>query len=69
MTSVAYIAFLKGHLKLWFKSKPLSLKIKIIYMHDNAPSHAAKTTGNYQQKIGLKYIVSFQIYRINFRRI
>ena len=44
MTSMAYFAFLKEHLEPWFKSKPLSLKIKMIFIDDNALSHAAKTT-------------------------
>ena len=54
MTSVAYVVFLKEHLEPWFKSKPLSLKRKMIFMHDNATVHAAKTTGNYLRKIGFK---------------
>ena len=48
MTSVAYVAFVNEHLESWFKSKHLPLKRKMIFMHDNAPSHAAETTGNYQ---------------------
>ena len=54
ITSVAYVAFLKEHLERWFKSKPLSLKRKTIFMHGNAPSHAANTTGDYLQKICFK---------------
>ena len=54
ITSVAYVAFLKEHLEPWFKSKNLSLKRKTVFMHFNASSHAAKTTGIYQQKIALK---------------
>ena len=52
--SVAYVTFLKEHLEPWFKSKPLSLKRKMICMHDNAPSHAARTTDNYLQQTGFK---------------
>ena len=37
MTSVPYVTFLKEHLEPWFESKPLSLKRKIIFMHDNVP--------------------------------
>ena len=44
LTSVVYVAFLKEHLEPWFKFKPLSLQRKTIFMHDNGPSHAAKTT-------------------------
>ena len=44
MTSVAYVAFVKEHLEQQFESKPLSLKRKMIFMHDNAPLHAEKTT-------------------------
>ena len=58
MTSVAYVAFLKEHLEPWFKSKPLSLKRKIIFIYDNAPSHAANTTVATNKRSVSKMVVS-----------
>ena len=47
MTAKLYIDFIKEHLKPWHKKKDLSFRKKMIFMHDNAPSHAAKVTTEY----------------------
>ena len=45
MTSVAYVryvTFLKEHHEPWFKSKPLSLKRKMIHVHANGQQHFSR---------------------------
>ncbi len=44
MTSAKYIEFLTDHFLPWYKKKNRAFRSKIIFMHDNAPSHAAKNT-------------------------
>lgn len=44
INSVNYITFLKEKFVPWYKRKTPALKRKIIFMHDNAPSHSAKAT-------------------------
>ena len=47
MTAQVYIDFLKAHPHPWYKKKTVAFKKKIIFMHDNAPSHTAKVTNDY----------------------
>jgi len=42
MTSANYIEFLTDHFLPWYKKKNHAFRRKIIFMHDNAPFHAAK---------------------------
>ena len=49
MTAKLYIDFIKEHLVPWHKKKNLSFRRKIVFMHDNAPSHAARLTTEYLQ--------------------
>ena len=44
MTANTYINFLKDNLELWLKKQKLTFRRSIIFMQDNAPSHAAKKT-------------------------
>ena len=44
LTSNASTAFLDEHLSQRLDNLPLSLRLKIIFMHDSAPSHAAMAT-------------------------
>ena len=53
LTAVAYIDFLKQNVLPWFKKKPLSLK-NMVFMHDSAPSHAAKLTSDFLATVSFK---------------
>ena len=44
MTSEKYVEFLTDHFLPWYKNKNHFFCNKIIFMHDNAPSHAARNT-------------------------
>ena len=46
--------FLKSFLKPWLEEIPLSRLRNLIYMHDNAPSRAAKATTQYLESTGFK---------------
>ena len=52
LTSVTYCEFLKNVLEPWQDDLPLSQLKKIIFMHDNAPSHAAKATTTFLKSLG-----------------
>lgn len=52
MTAVAYINFLKEHLEPWLKKQRVTFRRNIVFMQDNAPSHAAHTTTEYLQQLG-----------------
>ena len=39
--SEGYCAFLNKHFRPWWKKQPLKLRKTLMYMHDNAPSHAS----------------------------
>ncbi|KAL6455506.1 hypothetical protein MHYP_G00360460 [Metynnis hypsauchen] len=54
MTSIMYVEFLKQHFLPWFKKKNRAFRSKIIFMHDNAPSHAAKNTSASLAAMGIK---------------
>ncbi len=54
MTSAKYIEFLTDHFLPWYKKKNRAFHSKIIFMHDNAPSHAAKNTSVSLAAMGIK---------------
>ncbi len=54
MTSAKYIEFLTDHFLPWYKKKNCAFCSKIIFMHDNAPSHAAKNTSVSLAAMGIK---------------
>ena len=47
LTSQAYTQFLDQNFIPWYRFQTRSFKQKCIFMHDNAPSHAAKFTKDY----------------------
>ncbi len=51
MTAVVYIDFLKQNFYPWHKSKSLAFRKSFVFMHDNAPSHAARLTTGYLNKV------------------
>ena len=44
LTSQSYCEFFDKTFFKWYKSQSRSLKAKCVFMHDNAPSHAANAT-------------------------
>jgi transposase len=48
------IGTLKNNFLPWYNKQSLALKRKIIFMHDNAPSHAARYTHEALAKFGFK---------------
>ena len=46
MNSKNYVDFLQANFMQWFNRKSKSFKNKMIFMHDNAPSHAARVTSH-----------------------
>ncbi len=54
LTSTTYGQFLKNVLDPWLEEVPLSRLKKVVFMHDNAPSHAAKATAQFLKSIGFK---------------
>ena len=54
MTSAKYVEFLTDHFLLWYKKKSRAFRSKVIFMHDNAPSHAAKNTSGALAAMGIK---------------
>ena len=50
MTAKLYIDFIKEHLVPWHK-KNLSFQKKMVFVHDNAPFHAARLTTKYLQSV------------------
>ena len=54
MTSAKYVEFLTDHFLPWYKKKNRAFRSKIIFMHDNAPSHAAKNTSGALAAMGIK---------------
>ena len=53
LTSVTYWQFLNNALKPWLDDVPLSKPKKIIFMHDDAPFHAAKATTTFLKSLSL----------------
>ena len=54
MCAKSYVDFLQKSFLPWYKKQPLALKRKMIFMHDNAPSHAARYTREALTKFGFK---------------
>jgi hypothetical protein len=54
LTSIAYCTLLETALMDWLETLPLSRRRKVIFMHDNAPSHSAKATGTFLATMGFK---------------
>ncbi|KAL0204637.1 hypothetical protein M9458_002655, partial [Cirrhinus mrigala] len=49
-----YVEFLIDHFLPWYKKKNRAFRNKIIFMHDNAPSHAARNTSASLAAMGIK---------------
>lgn len=54
MTSVEDMEFLTAHFLPWCKKKNYAFHNKIIFLHDNAPSHAARNTSASLAAMGIK---------------
>lgn len=54
MNSVNYCQFLEEHLLKWLKKKTAAQRKKMMFMHDNAPSHASKFTSAWLASKGFK---------------
>ena len=55
MNAVTYTKFLKENFVPWYRrQRPAAFKKKIIFMQDNAPSHAARYTIEFLAKLGFK---------------
>ena len=54
MTAPTYIAFLKEHFSPWYKKQSLAFRNKMVFMQDNAPSHAAHLTTDFLKKVLVK---------------
>ena len=52
MNSATYADFLKQNLVPWYRRQRVAFRRKIIFMQDNAPSHAVRFTIAYLQKVG-----------------
>jgi transposase len=52
LSSATYCPFLKNSLEPWLDNLPLATLKKIIVMHDNALSHAAKATTQFLHSLG-----------------
>ena len=54
LTSARYCQFLKSVLETWLEEESLSQLKKIVFMHDNAPCHAAKATVTCLGRLGFE---------------
>ena len=54
MNAQSYAEFLKKNFLPWYKKQRLPLKRKMIFLHDNAPSHAARYTCDALSKFGFR---------------
>jgi hypothetical protein len=52
LSSATYWQFPKNSLEPWLDNLPLATLKKIIFMHDNALSHAAKATTQFLHSLG-----------------
>ena len=52
MNAQSYVEFLKMNFLPWYRKQQLALKRKMIFMHDNVPSHAARYTCDALSKFG-----------------
>ena len=46
-----YIDFIKEHLEPWHKKKNLAFRKNMVFMHDNAPSHSARMSREYLERV------------------
>ena len=51
MNAKSYVEFLKKNFLPWYRKQQLALKRKMIFMHDNSPSHAALYTFGCHSKV------------------
>ena len=51
MTAKLYIDFIKENVEPWRMQKNLSFRKNMVFMHDNAPSHAARITSEYLESV------------------
>lgn len=54
MTALTYITFLKEYLLPWYKKKSMTFRNEMVFMLDNAPSHAAHLTTDFLKKVLVK---------------
>lgn len=54
LNSEGYCAFLNEHFLTWFKSQRPQFRNKLVFMHDNAPSHASNHTKQWLSEQGLR---------------
>ncbi|CAI9583058.1 unnamed protein product [Staurois parvus] len=54
MTSAKYVEFMTDYFLPWYRRKNYAFRNKIIFMHDNAPPHAAKNTSASMAAMGIK---------------
>ena len=54
LTSNTYCELLESVLLPWLEDLPLSCRRKVIFMHDNAPSHSAKATTGFLAPPGIE---------------
>ena len=54
LSSATYCQFLKNVLEAWLEQVPLTRLKKVVFMHDNAPCHAAKATIKCLDCLGFK---------------
>lgn len=54
ITSAAYCQLLESALLPWLDDVPFSKRCKLIFQHDNAPSHSAKPTQAFLSSIGIE---------------
>jgi transposase len=53
LTSQTYCQFLDKIFFKWYKSQSRSFKLKCVFMHDNAPSHAANASRQFLERKGI----------------
>ncbi|CAI9619738.1 unnamed protein product [Staurois parvus] len=54
MTSAKYVEFMTDHFLPWYRRNNYAFRNKIIFMHENAPFHAAKNTSASMAAMGIK---------------
>ena len=54
LNSPNYVNFLQTNFMPWYNQKSKTFKSKLIFMQDNAPSHAARYTTTFLERKGFK---------------
>ena len=64
ITCIHYVTFLEVNFIPWFKTKKFSFKRNLIFRQDNLPSHVAKNSLQYLQKIGFSghHLMKWPVY-------